>query len=42
MITDSLIKSLGSIKFTNFIKILDLKSRSIINNTVKKRLGVNI
>ena len=42
MITDGLTKSLNSTKFTDFIKILDFKSRSIMNNTVERRFGVNI
>ena len=42
MIIDSLIKSLDSTKFTDFIKMLNFKSRSIMNNTVEKRLGVDI
>ena len=41
MIIDDLIKDLNSTKFTNFIKMLGLKNRSIINNTVERRLGVN-
>ena len=42
MIADGLIKNLNSTKFINSIKMLDLKSRFIINNTVGKRLGVDI
>ena len=41
MITDGLIKSLNSTKFTDFIKMLNFKNRFIINNTVEKRLGVD-
>ena len=42
MIINGLIKSLNSTKFINFIKILDFKSRFIINNTVRKRLNMDI
>ena len=42
MIADSLMKNLGSTKFINFIKMLGFKNRFIINNIIKKRLGVNI
>ena len=42
IIADGLTKNLNSTKFTDFIKILSFKNRSTINNTVKRRLGVNI
>ena len=42
MIVDGLIKSLNSIKFTDFIKMLGFKSKFIMNNIVKRRFGVNI
>ena len=41
MIIDGLIKSLNSTKFTDFIKMLGLKSRFIINNTIERRLDVD-
>ena len=42
IIADDLIKSLNRTKFINFIKMLNLKSKFIMNNTVGKRLDVDI
>ena len=42
IIIDGLTKSLNNTKFTNFIKMLNFKNRFIINNTVKRRLNIDI
>ena len=42
MIIDSLIKSLNSIKFVNFMKMLDFKNRVIMDNTVGRRFSIDI
>ena len=42
IIADDLTKNLNNIKFINFIKMLGFKSRFIIDNTVGRRLGVDI
>ena len=42
IIINNLIKSLNSTKFTNFITMLNLKNRFIMNNIMERRLGVDI